>query len=91
MCDPDRGEGANHAIVDVLEFSQNVTSVLDPCTAAEVDLRDALDTYEEVVVKRTRPAVLASRKACLDAHVFENINSKSPLVSKRQMYVDFVE
>ena len=88
---PDRGEGANHAIVDVLEFSQKVTSVLDPCTAAEVELRAALDAYEELVVRRTRPAVLASRKACLDAHVFGNINSTSPLVSKRQMYVDFEE
>lgn len=35
------------------------------------------------MVARTRPAVLTSRRACLDAHDYKRINESSPLVSRR--------
>lgn len=43
----------------------------------------AIDAYEEEMIQRTGPAVLTSRRACLDAHEYARINDQSPLVSKR--------
>ena len=93
--DSDRGEGANHAIVDVLDFSEFVTRtvLLDRQSQLSVvpdfqHLRRALDSYEQRVVSRTRPAVLASRQACLDAHDWAKINRDSPLLSRRRMMLD---
>ncbi len=53
------------------------------------ELRTALDSFEDSAILRSRPAVLASRRACLDAHDFDRINAKSPLLSRRQMRLDF--
>ncbi|GAB1321015.1 hypothetical protein MFIFM68171_11225 [Madurella fahalii] len=91
-----RGEGANHAIVDVLDFVELVMPRLlaegaDKAGAAAADLRAALDRYEDRVVARTRPAVLASRQACIDAHQWSRINEKSPLLSRRLMNLVFDE
>lgn len=91
----DRGEGANHAIVDVLDFVELVMPQLRAGgadkAAAAVGLRAALDRYEDRVVARTRPAVLASRQACIDAHQWDRINEKSPLLSRRLMNLVFDE
>lgn len=85
----DRGEGANHAIVDVLDF---VELVLPHLTGdRDGNIRSSLDRYEDRVVARTRPAVLASRQACLDAHDWRRINAQSPLLSRRTMNVPFDE
>ncbi|AEO57277.1 hypothetical protein MYCTH_2314986 [Thermothelomyces thermophilus ATCC 42464] len=92
-----RGEGANHAIVDVHDLVELVMPhfVADErdehSTPAQraVDLRAALDRYEDRVVSRTRPAVLASRQACIDAHQWSRINEKSPLLSRRAMNLVF--
>ena len=91
----DRGEGANHAIVDVDDFAQHVTPTLQhhlrggiASPAAFSDLRAALDDYEQAVIERTRPGVLASRRACLDAHEWGRINEKSPLLTRRAMNLD---
>lgn len=65
----DKGEGANHAIVDVLDFMKLFIPHLGGGEDVEDDehrLRAALDRYEDKVVLRTRSAVLASRQACLD-------------------------
>ncbi|KAL2189213.1 FAD/NAD(P)-binding domain-containing protein [Thermothelomyces heterothallicus CBS 203.75] len=94
-----RGEGANHAIVDVLDLVELVMPHFvaaerdEHSTAAQraVDLRAALDRYEDRVVSRTRPAVLASRQACIDAHQWSRINEKSPLLSRRAMNLVFDE
>ena len=89
-----RGEGANHAIVDVLDFAREVLphvyhgSSAQPPRAA---LRAALDRYEDGVVARTRPAVLASRQACYDAHQWGRISPQSPLLSRRAMRLEFGE
>ncbi|KAH6605877.1 fad binding domain-containing [Trichoderma cornu-damae] len=107
-----RGEGANHAIVDVLDFATHIVPLLalnrgSSSTAASRQhthqsqgqgfrqpLRQALDRYEDAVVSRSRPGVLASRRACLDAHAFSRLfgqgaTSLSPLLSKREMTLQF--
>ncbi|KAK1961161.1 FAD binding domain-containing protein [Colletotrichum sublineola] len=83
-----RGEGANHAILDVLDFAENVVPKLD---ASFTDVRAAIDTYEDQVVARARPGVLASRRACMDAHDWPKISPTSPLLSKREMKLQFDE
>ena len=97
----DRGEGANHAIVDVQDFADLVSPVLSrtsispadgtPGPSGFEDLRSALDAYEDAVVDRARPGVLASRRACLDAHEWKRIDETSPLLSRRAMKLDFDE
>jgi hypothetical protein len=93
----DRGEGANHAIVDVLDFADVVGPSLSEQAATGNGpvgvggLRGALDRYEDVVVKRARAGVLASRKASMDAHRWESIDENSPLLSRREMHLDFDE
>ena len=84
----DRGEGANHAIYDIYEFSMRVTSHL---TENLPELRMALDDFEDIVANRTRPAVMASRRACLDAHNWTRVTKESPLFLKREPWVDFDE
>ncbi|PTB69114.1 FAD/NAD(P)-binding domain-containing protein [Trichoderma citrinoviride] len=107
-----RGEGANHAIVDVLDFATHVVPLLSPdrrfspTTDSQqltdqnqgLDfrraLRQALDRYEDAVVSRARPGVLASRRACLDAHAYSRLFGEaatgvSPLLSKREMMLQF--
>ncbi|KEZ40815.1 hypothetical protein SAPIO_CDS8006 [Scedosporium apiospermum] len=96
-----RGEGANHAIVDVQDFADLVSPVLSrtsispadgtPGPSGFEDLRSALDAYEDAVVDRARPGVLASRRACLDAHEWKRIDETSPLLSRRAMKLDFDE
>ncbi|CCC13924.1 hypothetical protein SMACR_08433 [Sordaria macrospora] len=83
-----RGEGANHAIFDVLEFAQQVISHLEDTTAK---LRDAIDRYEDSVIIRSRPAVFASRQACIDAHWWERIRGSTPLLSRRTPSMEFEE
>jgi hypothetical protein len=91
----DRGEGANHAIVDVADFVEIVLPYFarggGDKTVVEDRLWALLDQYESRAVARTRPAVLASRQACLDAHNWNHINAHSPLLSRRAMYLDFDE
>lgn len=104
----DRGEGANHAIVDVRDFATHVVPILAPCSLQHTHqgvaqaqdsaqaLRQALDSYEDAVVSRSRPGVLASRRACLDAHAYSRLFGEtaaaggiSPLLSKREMALQF--
>ncbi|KAK5661045.1 hypothetical protein OQA88_12424 [Cercophora sp. LCS_1] len=79
-----RGEGANHAILDVLDFVN--TGLPSLCTP---NLPTALATYHRTIAQRTRPAVLASRQACIDAHNWPAITSSSPLLSRRAPFLDF--
>ncbi|KAH7087742.1 hypothetical protein FB567DRAFT_442142 [Paraphoma chrysanthemicola] len=85
-----RGEGANHAIVDVLDIEDKILPHL-ACADTE-RLHDAIREFESNVRARTRPAVLASRQACQDAHDWGSLSratSKSPLLTRRQMYLPF--
>jgi hypothetical protein len=45
--------------------------------------QEAIADYETEMIERAHEAVLLSRQACLDAHDIRNLNSNSPLVSKR--------
>lgn len=48
----------------------------------------ACEKYENEMVNRASQAVLASRKACLDAHNTQcGIDAESPLVSTRKVAV----
>ena len=79
------GAGANHAIIDVLELKQMVLSKLPSTTS----LRLNIQKYQQSMAARTLPTVLASRQACLEAHDWANLTSKSHLLSARQMVIDF--
>lgn len=69
----------------------DTTTTSSTTTTTTIDLRTALDRYEEKVVARTRPAVLASRQACLDAHRWRRITDASPLLTRRRMDLVFDE
>lgn len=47
-------------------------------------LKEAVDGYETEMRKRTAPAVLLSRQACLDAHDWKRVQEgNSPLLAMR--------
>ena len=88
----DRGEGANHGITDVALLVDKILPVLKNSSlpaffdrSSPQPLRDAIDAYEKEMIQRTGPAVLLSRQACLDAHNYEKITDRSPLISRRAM------
>ncbi|KAK0625972.1 hypothetical protein B0T14DRAFT_561924 [Immersiella caudata] len=81
-----RGEGANHAIVDVLDL---IETVIPHLASDKATLQTAVQTYQNAVAARARPGVLASRQACLDAHDWGRISSDSPLLTRRAMKLDF--
>ncbi|KAI9670081.1 MAG: hypothetical protein M1829_004808 [Trizodia sp. TS-e1964] len=84
-----RGEAANHGITDAASWLAALLPVLSSGGAWDGEaLRAAVDSYEAEMVKRCGPAVLASRRACLDAHEHARIDETSPLVNKRAMVVD---
>ncbi|KAL8742486.1 MAG: hypothetical protein Q9190_005034 [Brigantiaea leucoxantha] len=87
-----RGEAANHGITDVAIFLSNVLPLLrggPPDKNNKVSsLKEGVDAYEKEMISRTAPAVLTSRKACMDAHDYESINDQSPLVSRRVMVTE---
>ncbi|MCJ1251677.1 hypothetical protein MMC30_008912 [Trapelia coarctata] len=90
-----RGEGANHAIIDVASFvrllqpffqmpanrSSSASAYEGEQTPAS--MQAAIATFAEEMDVRCRTAVLASRQACLDAHEHERINDTSPLIARR--------
>jgi hypothetical protein len=59
------------------------------CTAEQQ--KAAIDAYEAEMCVRGRPAVLASRRACLDAHEQGRINEKSPLMARRAIKLEKLE
>jgi 2-polyprenyl-6-methoxyphenol hydroxylase-like FAD-dependent oxidoreductase len=81
-----RGEGANHAIVDVLDFKEKIVPALEQ-DAPRDQLAHALSDFEGGVMKGTAPAVQVSRQACLDAHEWASLSPTSPLLTRRQMWL----
>ena len=81
----DRGEAANHGITDVSVLLSHLLPLFaeTPKTPDTNKLKTIIDAYEHEMMTRTGPAVLTSRRACLDAHDYKKITDKSPLVSKR--------
>lgn len=74
-----RGEGANHGILDAALLVDQLVRVKN----GETDQTAAIIQYEEEMKQRCQPAVLKSRRACLDAHSWEDINDDSPLIGGR--------
>lgn len=87
-----RGEGANHAIVDVERLLNHIKPMLRQDEVVEdAPWKDAVAKYEAEMIERTEVAVMASRQACLDANDFKRINDQSPLVRRRLMKADLEE
>ncbi|CAO1597536.1 hypothetical protein XANCAGTX0491_001343 [Xanthoria calcicola] len=84
-----RGDAANHGIIDVSVLLSNILSTIPSASTASSTeakpLKQAVDNYEAEMIQRTTPAVLTSRRACLDAHDYKSITDQSPLVSRRVM------
>ena len=51
-------------------------------------MKQVISAYEKEMIARTAPAVLTARRAALDAHDYQKINEKSPLVSKRAIILE---
>ena len=84
-----RGEGANHAIVDVDILLKQLKPVLEKGGSLDdAAVKSAVESYEAEMIERTELAVLASRRACLDAHDWSRLNDQSPLVRRRLMRAD---
>jgi len=77
MC-VDRGEAANHGFTDV----GNLVTQLKLWQEGVITRQEALARYQTEVVKRGREAVLANRKACLDAHDIRNMSVDSPMINR---------
>ncbi|KAL7944856.1 FAD/NAD(P)-binding domain-containing protein [Trichoderma barbatum] len=77
-----RGEAANHGVIDVSVLTKLLFSD-DICQQKDHSLSLAIQAYEDEMIERTRPAVLKSRQACIDANNYESVNAQSPLIAKR--------
>ncbi len=89
-----RGEGANHAILDVSNLVRHLqplaSKIASQSEATAPDneqlsrsIQGAITEFEEERGSRCRIAVQTSRQACLDAHEHERINENSPLLMRR--------
>jgi 2-polyprenyl-6-methoxyphenol hydroxylase-like FAD-dependent oxidoreductase len=84
-----RGEGANHSIVDVSKLLEQIKPLYEcRITNEDDEFEIARAAYENEMIERKGVAVLASRRACLDAHEYARINENSPLVKRRMMRTD---
>lgn len=89
-----RGDGANHAVRDVWELVGGLGlggGGREGEGGMKGEIGNSIEAYEGRVIRRTAPAVRASRRAALDAHCFERIREGSPLFSRRVMVVEFEE
>ncbi|KAK2738252.1 hypothetical protein FQN57_007115 [Myotisia sp. PD_48] len=93
-----RGEAGNHGIADVAKFLNLMLPVWkDSTTDGGKDATNtmtqklACDAYEDEMISRANPAVLRSRKACLNAHDYASIHANSPLLTTRKILVDDAE
>jgi hypothetical protein len=92
MCGRYRGEAFNHGLRDLQVLVQQLEPLYEKdeqCTAEQ--RKAAIDAYEAEMCARGRPAVLASRRACLDAHEQGRINEKSPLMARRAIKLEELE
>ncbi|EMC97897.1 hypothetical protein BAUCODRAFT_22772 [Baudoinia panamericana UAMH 10762] len=84
-----RGEGANHAIVDVGRLFELVKPLMDGRSPSDNGAwQTAIEEYEREMIERSSTGVKASRQACLDAHDWSRLNDESPLVKRRVMRED---
>ncbi|KAF2227841.1 hypothetical protein BDZ85DRAFT_254975 [Elsinoe ampelina] len=83
-----RGEGANHGILDVKNWLYGHLDLLKRGYWSAEEVRDATSEYEAEMKKRTKQAVLASRRAAEDAVTYQRIDDRSPLVNKRAVVAE---
>ncbi|KAL4898682.1 hypothetical protein BDV59DRAFT_197562 [Aspergillus ambiguus] len=74
-----RGEGANHGILDAALLVDSIKTVM----TGKVTQEEAVNMYEQEMCTRTKDAVLKSRRAALDAHVWDKVNDESPCIGAR--------
>jgi gentisate 1,2-dioxygenase len=74
-----RGEGANHGILDAALLVDSIKKI----ASGKASQAEAVDLYEREMCMRTKDAVLKSRRAALDAHVWEKVNDASPCIGAR--------
>ena len=87
-----RGEAFNHGLRDLQVLVQQIEPIYKKGRLYTTEhLKAAIDTYEAEMCSRGRPAVLASRRACLDAHEQGRINEKSPLMARRTIKLEELE
>lgn len=65
-----------------LEYVEAHRDAISALEMTRVARQDAINTYEQEMIQRTKTAVLTSRRACMDAHDYTRINDQSPLISK---------
>jgi 2-polyprenyl-6-methoxyphenol hydroxylase-like FAD-dependent oxidoreductase len=81
-----RGEGANQAIIDVAKLFEQIRPLYSsdgPVEESDEPFKAAIQRYESDAIARGEYSVLASRRACLDAHDFKRINDDSPLINQQ--------
>ena len=74
-----RGEGANHGVLDAALIVDQLVEI----NTGRRTKSEGLKVYEDELYSRAPDAVLRSRQAALDAHIFEAIIEGSPLVGPR--------
>ena len=92
-----RGEAANHGITDVSILLSHILPAFKGSRSPSPSkmlgsppscMKEAISACEEEMIARTGPAILAARRAALDAHDYQRIDDKSPLVSKRAIVLE---
>ena len=74
----DRGEGFNHALMDV----NNLLRAIDAILSNEADRERILHEYEEEVRARGQRSALMCRDACLEVHQFDKLGAHSVVRQK---------
>lgn len=80
-----RGEGASHGSTGIAFLLDNLLLSLRHVSSPLPSLRDFVDNFERDMIRRTAPALPASRRACLYTHNYPEIDNQSPLVFRRAM------
>lgn len=83
-----RGEAFNHGLKDLMSLMKEIEAIYKAGEDWSLRRTELIDEYQAEVRARTYVAVLASRRACLDAHdQAARLTDKSPLVAMRTMNV----
>ncbi|KAL4758314.1 FAD-dependent oxidoreductase [Aspergillus foveolatus] len=77
-----RGEAANHGLLDIFHLIEAIATIY-----AGGDQKIAIDEYEREMRERTAPAVRLSRQACLEAHVWDQLNEGCAILSRRKLVI----
>lgn len=80
VCETDRGEGFNHALMDVHKLLRAIDSLTTTNTPS--CRSDILSEYEDEVRSRGRKAALMCREACLEVHAFDTLGDHSVVRQK---------